>query len=110
MRKIYILLALLLPFSLFAEEGAPNDWVRKGLHIPEVTVDGDVVKVSVGSVIHPMVEEHSILWIYLETDKGGARKSLKPGEAPDAVFHLAGERPIAAYAYCNLHGLWKKDI
>ena len=79
-------------------------------HIPEVTVDGDTVKVTVGSVIHPMVEEHSILWIYLETDKGGARKSLAPGEAPEAIFHLADERPVAVYAYCNLHGLWKKEI
>ena len=79
-------------------------------HIPEVSVEGDVVRVKVGSVIHPMVEEHSILWVYLETDKGGARKSLSPGEAPEAVFHLAGEKPIAAYAYCNLHGLWKKEI
>ena len=79
-------------------------------HIPEVTVDGDTVKVTVGSVIHPMVEEHSILWIYLETDKGGARKSLAPGEAPEAIFRLADERPVAVYAYCNLHGLWKKEI
>ena len=79
-------------------------------HIPEVKIEGDTVKVTVGSVIHPMVEEHSILWIYLETDKGGARRDLKPGEAPEAVFNLTGEKPVAVYAYCNLHGLWKYEI
>ena len=79
-------------------------------HIPEVEVSEGKVKVVVGSVIHPMAEEHSILWIYLETDKGGHRKDLKAGEAPEAVFALEGEKPVAVYAYCNLHGLWKKEI
>ncbi|MBQ7343342.1 MAG: desulfoferrodoxin [Clostridia bacterium] len=79
-------------------------------HIPEVEVSDGRVKVSVGSVIHPMAEEHSILWIYLETDKGTMRRDLKVGEPPVAEFHLADEKPIAVYAYCNLHGLWKKEI
>ena len=79
-------------------------------HIPEVFVNGNEVKVIVGSVLHPMAEEHSILWIYLETDKGGQRKDLKPGEAPEVTFALADEKPVAVYAYCNLHGLWKKEI
>ena len=79
-------------------------------HIPEVEVVGDKVKVTVGSVIHPMAEEHSILWIYLETDKGAQRKDLKPGEPPVAEFVLVDEKPVAVYAYCNLHGLWKKEI
>ena len=79
-------------------------------HIPVVEVNGCEVTVTVGSVIHPMAEEHSILWIYLETDKGGQRKALNPGEAPKAVFALKDEKPIAAYAYCNLHGLWKAEI
>ena len=79
-------------------------------HIPVVEVDGDRVRVSVGSVIHPMSVEHSILWIYLETDKGGHRYSLRPDEAPVAEFVLSNEKPIAAYAYCNLHGLWKSKI
>ena len=57
-----------------------------------------------------MGEEHSILWIYLKTDKGGYRKNLSPGEAPKAVFRLSDERPVAVYAYCNLHGLWKADV
>ncbi len=79
-------------------------------HIPVVKVEGDEVSVVVGSVEHPMGEEHSILWIYLKTDKGGYRKNLSPGEAPKAVFRLSDERPVAVYAYCNLHGLWKADV
>ena len=79
-------------------------------HIPVVAVNGNEITVSVGSVTHPMAEEHSILWIYLETDKGGQRKALNPGEAPVAVFSLKDEKPLAAYAYCNLHGLWKAEI
>ena len=79
-------------------------------HIPVATVEGDTVKVCVGSVTHPMTEEHSILWVYLETDKGGHRKVLSPGEAPEVCFALCGEKPIAVYAYCNLHGLWKADL
>lgn len=79
-------------------------------HIPEVEVDGDVVRVTVGSVLHPMTEEHNISWVYLETDVGGQRKVLSPGKEPKVEFKLAGETPIAVYAYCNLHGLWKAEI
>ena len=79
-------------------------------HLPVVSILGDKVKVEVGSAAHPMLEEHSIQWIYLETDKGGQRKCLKPGEAPVAKFAITDEKPIAVYAYCNLHGLWKAEI
>ncbi|MBQ1978047.1 MAG: desulfoferrodoxin [Ruminococcus sp.] len=79
-------------------------------HVPVVEVEGNTVKVTVGEVIHPMTEEHSIQWIYLKTDKGGQRKDLNPGEEPVAVFALADEKPVAVYEYCNLHGLWKADI
>ncbi len=80
-------------------------------HIPVVAVEGSTVKVEVGSVEHPMLEEHHIEWIYLQTDKGGQRKCLEIGGAPAAVFALTeDEKPVAAYAYCNLHGLWKADI
>ena len=79
-------------------------------HVPEVEVSDGKVKVIVGSVLHPMVEEHSILWVYLETDKGGHRKSLEVGKAPVVSFVLKDEKPLAAYAYCNLHGLWKTEI
>ena len=82
----------------------------KEKHIPVATVEDGMVKVVVGSVEHPMAEEHNIAWVYLQTDKGGQRKCLKPGEAPVAVFALADEKPVAVYAYCNLHGLWKTEI
>jgi desulfoferrodoxin-like iron-binding protein len=68
------------------------------------------VGVEVGSVEHPMIAEHSILWVYLQTDKGGQRKNLEVGKAPAVSFALADEKPVAVYAYCNLHGLWKADI
>ena len=79
-------------------------------HIPVVTVEENTVKVEIGSVAHPMVEEHSILWVYLQTDRGGQRKNLEVGGAPAVTFALADEKPVAVYAYCNLHGLWKADI
>jgi superoxide reductase len=79
-------------------------------HIPVAKVEGNLVKVSVGSVEHPMAEEHSILWVALESDKGLYRKHLEVGAAPEAVFALADEKPIAVYAYCNLHGLWKQEL
>lgn len=79
-------------------------------HIPVVKVEGNLVKVAVGSVEHPMAEEHSILWVALESDKGLYRKHLEVGAAPEAVFALADEKPVAVYAYCNLHGLWKQEL
>ena len=79
-------------------------------HIPVVKVDGNVVNVEIGSVEHHMIEAHSILWVYLQTDKGGQRKNLEVGKAPKVSFALADEKPLAVYAYCNLHGLWKADI
>ena len=79
-------------------------------HLPVAVVEGDVVRVSIGSVAHPMVPEHSIQWVYLETDKGGQRKNLQPGEAPEVSFALCGEKPVAVYAYCNLHGLWMTEV
>lgn len=80
-------------------------------HVPVVTTSGNTVTVKIGSVTHPMTEEHSIQWIYLQTENGGKRVCLAPGNAPEAVFALtADEKAVSAYAYCNLHGLWKSDI
>ena len=79
-------------------------------HIPVVSVEEDTVKVEVGSVTHPMVEEHSILWVYLQTDKGCQRKNLEVGKEPVVTFALSNEKPVSVYAYCNLHGLWKTEI
>ena len=79
-------------------------------HVPVYAVDAGEVFVIVGDVEHPMAEEHSILWVALESDKGLYRKHLEVGAAPEAVFALADEKPIAVYAYCNLHGLWKQEL
>ena len=79
-------------------------------HIPVATVEDGFVKVSVGSIEHPMAEEHSILWVELKTDKGVQRKNLVVGEPPVVSFALADEKPLEVYAYCNLHGLWKSEI
>lgn len=79
-------------------------------HIPAVTVDGNKLIVNVGSVDHPMAPEHYIEWVYVETENGGLRKALKPGEAPNVTFCLGDDKAVAVYAYCNLHGLWKVDL
>lgn len=79
-------------------------------HIPVVQINGNSVMVTVGSVLHPMTEEHSITWVYLQTDRGSQRKNLLPGQEPVVTFALEDETPVAVYAYCNLHGLWKADI
>ena len=79
-------------------------------HLPVVTVEGDKVHVAVGSAAHPMIPEHSIQWVYLLTEKGGQRKNLNPGEAPEVTFSVVEDKPVAVYAYCNLHGLWMAEI
>lgn len=79
-------------------------------HLPVVKISGNKVTVEVGEAFHPMTKEHSIRWIYLQTQKGGQRKGLLPGEAPRAVFSLEDDEPVAAFAYCNLHGLWKTEV
>lgn len=79
-------------------------------HVPVVEVKDGVVKVSVGSVSHPMTEEHLISWIYLETDKGGHERFLTAADEPVAVFHIGDEKPLRAYEFCNLHGLWSVEL
>ncbi len=80
-------------------------------HVPDISVEGSTITVRVGSVEHPMIPAHYIEWVYLQTEKGGQRKVLTPGDKPQVTFALtADDRPLAAYAYCNLHGLWMKEI
>ena len=79
-------------------------------HIPVVSVEGSKVIVNVGSVDHPMVAEHFIEWVYVETENGGYRKELHPDSAPHVEFELGSDKAVAVYAYCNLHGLWKTDL
>ncbi|MBR2714747.1 MAG: desulfoferrodoxin [Ruminococcus sp.] len=79
-------------------------------HLPVVSVDTDKVNVKIGDVAHPMLSEHLIMWVYLQTDRGGQRKCLEIGAEPEVTFALADEKPVAVYAYCNIHGLWKTEI
>lgn len=77
-------------------------------HVPVYTVEGNTVRVTVGATAHPMLEEHHIAWISLQTRQGNQRKLLRPGEAPQARFAICeGDQAEAVYAYCNLHSLWK---
>ena len=79
-------------------------------HLPAATASGDGLSVQIGSAAHPMEEGHHIAFVYVETARGGQRKVLKSGEAPALTFALADDTPVAVYAYCNLHGLWKTEI
>ena len=93
------------------EELVPNTVEASGeKHIPVVEVKGSQVHVNVGSVNHPMVSEHFIEWVYVETENGGYRKELHPESAPHVVFELGEDKAVAVYAYCNLHGLWMTKL
>lgn len=82
----------------------------KEKHVPAVTVNGSEIQVKIGSVPHPMESDHWIEWVLLETKNGSQIKNLNPGDAPELTFTLKDDSAIAAYAYCNKHGLWKADI
>jgi superoxide reductase len=78
-------------------------------HVPVVTLmNENTIKVEVGSVAHPMLPEHHISFIYVETENGGIKVNLK--EKPEAVICTGAEKPVAVYEYCNLHGLWKTEL
>ena len=79
-------------------------------HLPAVTVEDGAIHVNVGSVDHPMLPEHFIEWVYVQTENGGQRKVLKPGDKPHVTFFLGDDKAVAVYAYCNIHGLWKTEI
>ena len=93
------------------EELIPNTTDAAGeKHVPVIAIDGQVVTVKVGEVAHPMVEAHFIEWVVLQTNQGIQKKDLKAGMEPEVCFAICeGEKVEAVYAYCNLHGLWKKE-
>ncbi len=79
-------------------------------HVPVISADGNLLTVRVGSVEHPMEEKHYIAFIVLQTQGGYQYKALKPGQKPMAEFALApDDAPVAAWEFCNLHGLWKAE-
>lgn len=78
-------------------------------HVPVIEENDNKVIVKIGEVAHPMSEEHYIEWILIHTDRGVQRKYLRPNTPPTAEFALLDDEIVlSAYAYCNLHGLWKK--
>lgn len=79
-------------------------------HLPEVSVKERLVHAKIGSVAHPMTEEHHIEFIYLQTKNGGQRRCLKVGSTAAAMFAVLDDKPLEVFAYCNLHGLWKVDV
>ena len=93
------------------EELVPNTHDGAGeKHVPVFRIEGNLVKVWVGEVEHPMVDVHYIMFIAIETTKGKQVKYLKPGEKPYAEFLLAdGEEFVKAYEYCNIHSLWSNQ-
>ena len=77
-------------------------------HIPVYRVEDGKVFVTVGSVAHPMLPEHYIEWVSLQTKLGNQRKALNPGDKPEVCFSICeGDEGEAVYAYCNLHSRWK---
>ena len=93
------------------KELVPNTVEAAGeKHKPVIAVEGSTVTVTVGSVAHPMTDPHLNQWVVLETEQGVPRKPLTADAEPKAVFALAeGDKVVAAYAYCNLHGPWKTE-
>ena len=80
-------------------------------HVPMAVKNGNRIRITVGSVPHPMTDIHRIEWIILQTDNGFCMARLEKTGEPTAEFVLApGASPVAAYEYCNLHGLWKMDF
>lgn len=91
------------PMKLFVENTVD---AAKEKHIPVVETSAQGVKVSVGSVPHPMEEKHYIEWVEVILDGKAYREFLKPGDKPEALFDIKAEQ-VTAREYCNLHGLWK---
>ena len=93
---------------------APNTVdAAKEKHVPVATYDAakNEVHVQVGSVAHPMTEEHLITCVILVTKKGVQRANLTAADAPEATFRLAdGDAPVKVLEYCNLHGLWQAEF
>ncbi len=91
------------PMTLFTENTVD---ASREKHVPVVEKVPGGVKVKIGSVAHPMEEKHYIEWIEIIADGKAYRQFLKPGDAPEAVFHVDAQE-VMAREICNIHGLWK---
>lgn len=79
-------------------------------HLPVIHLEDGAININVGEVDHPMIPEHFIQWVYVETNKGGYCYNFQPNEEPNVSFSIPDEEVIAVYAYCNLHGLWMTKL
>ena len=93
------------PMTLLTENTVD---AAKEKHVPVIEINNDSVKVTVGSVPHPMEEKHYIEWIELIADGKTYRQFLKPGDAPTATFDVKA-KTITARELCNLHGMWSSQ-
>jgi superoxide reductase len=91
------------PMKLYDENTVD---AAKEKHVPVVEKVSGGVKVTVGSVLHPMEEKHYIEWIEIIADGKAYRQFLKPGDVPEATFNVDAQ-DISVREYCSLHGLWK---
>ena len=100
------------PFEPLSPNTAETPAAAEEKHLPVVETNGQKVTVKVGSIFHPMTEEHSIVWVSLSTKNGRTyRAQMAPGQEPVVHFTLEeGDAPQAAYAFCNLHGFWKTTV
>ena len=80
----------------------------KEKHVPVIEHENEGVKIKVGSVIHPMVDNHHIEWIQIITNGKAYRRFLKPGDIPEVFFKIE-KKGVTARAYCDVHGLWKSN-
>lgn len=94
------------PMELLVEKNSEEGMEK---HLPVVTIDGHNVNVKVGSVPHPMTEEHYIQWIECILEGDSYMQSLTPDSPAEANFIIDGDlSKLTVRAYCNVHGLWKK--
>ena len=95
--------------SALAEVVAITEDAAVEKHVPYTSIeDDDVLYVKIGEVDHPMTEDHYITWVAAVYNDSVLKYNFKPGEVPEAVFDY--EEGMVVYAYCNLHGLWKKEL
>ncbi|MCA0385100.1 MAG: desulfoferrodoxin [Firmicutes bacterium] len=94
------------PMQLMEEKSADSTTEK---HVPVIEPIQGGFKVTVGSTLHPMKEEHYIEWIELITESETLITFLKPGDEPVAIFKT-DEKVLCAREYCNLHGLWKNEL
>lgn len=79
-------------------------------HVPSLQLDGDVLSVQIGEVVHPMQPEHYIQMILVQQENKVQYVTLSPEQKPNASFVIDPSKPVAVYEYCNLHGLWRADL